>query len=46
VDRHLAEVHDRYGEGHLVSRSVRRATPMIVDAVDHVHARKVLLTTG
>lgn len=45
VDRRLAEVHDRYGEGHLVSRSIRRATPMIIDAVDHVHARKALLTT-
>jgi len=44
VTRRLAEVHDRYGEGHLVSRSIRRATPMIIDAVDHVHARKALLT--
>jgi siderophore synthetase component len=43
VDRRLAEVHDRYGEGHLVSRSICRATPMIIDAVDHVHARKALL---
>ena len=27
VDRRLAEIHDRYGSGHLVSRSIRRATP-------------------
>ena len=33
VDRRLAEIHDRYGSGHLVSRSIRRATPMILQAV-------------
>ena len=26
VDRRLAEIHNRYGSGHLVSRSIRRAT--------------------
>lgn len=26
-DRRLAEVHDRYGESHLVSRPIRHATP-------------------
>ncbi len=40
VTRRLAEIHDRYGSGHLVSRSIRRATPLILQAVDHVHARK------
>jgi hypothetical protein len=30
VDRRLAEIHDRYGPGHLVSRSIQRATPMIL----------------
>ena len=35
----LAEIHDRYGAGHLVSRSIRRATPLILDAVGHVNAR-------
>ena len=29
----LAEIHDRYGSGHLVSRSIRRATPLILAAV-------------
>jgi hypothetical protein len=27
VGRRLAEIRDRYGEGHLVSRSIRQATP-------------------
>ena len=39
VTRRLAEIHDRYGTGHLVSRSIRRATPLILDAVGHVNAR-------
>jgi hypothetical protein len=39
VDRRLAEIHDRYGSGHLVSRSIRRATPMILQAVCDVNAR-------
>jgi putative nucleotidyltransferase with HDIG domain len=40
VTRRLAEIHDRYGSGHLVSRSIHRATPLILQAVDHVHATK------
>jgi hypothetical protein len=28
VERRLAEIHDRYGPGHLVSRSIQRATPI------------------
>ena len=39
VERRLAEIHDRYGPGHLVSRSIRRATPMILRAVEQVHDR-------
>ena len=39
VDRRLAEIHDRYGPGHLVSRSIQRATPMILRAVEQVHHR-------
>ena len=27
VEKRLAEIHDRYGPGHLVSRSIQRATP-------------------
>ena len=37
VEQRLAEIHDRYGPGHLVSRSIRRATPMILRAVEQVH---------
>jgi hypothetical protein len=39
VERRLAEIHHRYGPGHLVSRSIRRATPMILHAVEQVHGR-------
>ena len=39
VHNRLAEIHDRYGSGHLVSRSIRRATPLILDAVGQVRAR-------
>jgi len=37
--RRLAEIHHRYGSGHLVSRSIQRATPMILRAVEQVHGR-------
>jgi hypothetical protein len=39
VHNRLAEIHDRYGAGHLVSRSIRRATPLILEAVGQVNAR-------
>ena len=39
VHNRLAEIHDRYGSGHLVSRSIRRATPLILEAVGQVNAR-------
>ena len=39
VDRRLAEIHQRYGPGHFVSRSIQRATPMILRAVEQVHER-------
>jgi putative nucleotidyltransferase with HDIG domain len=39
VEQRLAEIHDRYGPGHLVSRSIQRATPMILGAVKQVHSR-------
>ena len=41
VHHRLAEIHDRYGSGHLVSRFISRATPLILEAVGHVHARTV-----
>jgi HD domain-containing protein len=40
VERRLAEIHHRYGPGHLVSRSIQRATPMILRAVKQVHGRR------
>ena len=39
AERRLAEIHDRYGPGHLVSRSIQRATPMILRAVEQVQDR-------
>jgi putative nucleotidyltransferase with HDIG domain len=39
VERRFAEIHHRYGSGHLVSRSVQRATPMILRAVEQVERR-------
>ena len=42
VGRRLAEIHDRYGRGHLVSRSIQRATPMILRAVEQVQDRAAL----
>jgi HD domain len=39
VERRLAEIHHRYGPGHLVSRSIQRATPMILHAVEQVQDR-------
>ena len=39
VEMQLAEIHNRYGSGHLVSRSIQRATPMILRAVEQVHHR-------
>jgi putative nucleotidyltransferase with HDIG domain len=39
VAQRLAKIHDRYGPGHLVNRSIQRATPMILRAVDHVQDR-------
>ena len=37
--RRLAEIRWRYGPGHLVSRSIQRATPMILRAVEQVQDR-------
>ena len=39
VERRLAEIHDRYGPEHLVSRSIQRAAPMILCAVEQVRDR-------
>ena len=39
VEHRLAEIHDRYGSGHLVSRFIQRATPMILREVEQVHDR-------
>jgi putative nucleotidyltransferase with HDIG domain len=39
ADKRLAEIQQRYGPGHLVSRSMQRATPMILSAVEQVQDR-------
>jgi len=39
AERRLAEIQDRYGPGHLVSRSIQRATPMILRAVNQIQDR-------
>jgi hypothetical protein len=44
AEQRLAEIHDRYGPGHLVSRSMQRATPMILRAVEQVHQRAAQTT--
>ncbi len=44
VEQRLAEIHHRYGPGHLVSRSIQRATPMILGAVEQVHQRAAQTT--
>ncbi|GLV51289.1 metal-dependent phosphohydrolase, HD subdomain protein [Thermobispora bispora] len=38
VRERLAEIHSRYGPGHLVSRSITAATPCILAAVSAVEA--------
>jgi putative nucleotidyltransferase with HDIG domain len=39
VERRLAEIRERYGPGHLASRSIQRATPMILRAVEQTRDR-------
>ncbi len=39
AEKRLAEIQQRYGSGHLVSRSIQRATPMILRAVEQVQDR-------
>jgi hypothetical protein len=39
AEHRLAEIQQRYGPGHLVSRSMQRATPMILRAVEQVQDR-------
>jgi HD domain len=39
AEKRLAEIRHRYGPGHLVSRSIQRATPMILRAVEQVQDR-------
>jgi hypothetical protein len=44
AERRLAEIQDRYGPEHLVSRSIGRATPMILSAVEQVRKRAAEVT--
>ena len=39
VERRLAEIQHRYGPGHLVTRSIQRATPIILRAVEQVQGQ-------
>ena len=39
AEQRLAEIQQRYGPGHLVSRSMQRATPTILHAVEQVQDR-------
>ena len=39
AEKRLAEIQQRYSPGHLVSRSIQRATPMILRAVEQVQDR-------
>jgi hypothetical protein len=39
AEQRLAEIQQRYGPGHLVSRSMQRATPIILRAVEQVQDR-------
>lgn len=43
VSDRLREIHSRYGSGHMVSRAIRRATPMILDAVILTRIRTAFL---
>jgi hypothetical protein len=44
VEQRLAEIHDRCSPGDLVSRSIQRATPMILRTVEQVHHRAARTT--
>ena len=44
VEKRLAEIRDRYGSEHLVSRSIQRATPMIFRAVEQIQDRAARTT--
>lgn len=39
VDERLSEICSRYGDEHVVSRSIRRASPTICQAVAHIQAQ-------
>jgi putative nucleotidyltransferase with HDIG domain len=39
AEKRLAEIQQRYGPAHLVSRSIQRATPMILRAIEQVQDR-------
>jgi hypothetical protein len=39
AEQRLAAIHHRYGPGHLVSRSLQRAMPMILSAVKQARNR-------
>lgn len=42
VEQRLSEIQSRYGEGHLVARSIRRSSPHIVGAVRAIESVALL----
>lgn len=38
VEQRLAEILSRYGDGHLVAKSIREASPLIIDSVQVIKA--------
>ena len=38
VEQRLAEIYDRYGEDHLVTRTIREASPMLIGSVQTITA--------
>lgn len=38
VETRLAEIHRRYGSGHVVTRAISRASPRIIEAVGQIRA--------
>jgi hypothetical protein len=41
IEQRIAEIHQRYRRGHLVSRSIQRAAPMIFEAIVQVRDRAI-----
>jgi len=42
IERRFSEIHDRYSKRQLARRSIRRAKPMILRAVEKVQDRAIM----